>query len=287
MACRFDPGPGHHDAGTHPPPRGILVEAHLLAQRRDEAQRGSSGQPLEHRRFADGACPPGWLARQRWQETTLDTVVGIDVGGVGKGFHGVALHGNGRLTLHAVREAQAAAAWCRALEARVVAIDAPCQWSLTGSARAAEKALAALGIRTFATPRRAQAQGHPFYGWMLQGERLYEALRGSWRLFDGHAGPAFPLCCETFPHGVACALAGGIVPGKHKARLRRALLQAAGIDVSRLSCIDFVDAALCALAARALLLGDYQAHGDAREGFIVLPPWAEQAVGWVRGDKWW
>jgi hypothetical protein len=42
-----------------------------------------------------------------------------------------------------------------------------------------------------------------------------------------------------------------------------------------LSNIDLVDAALCALAAQALLAGRFQTYGDAREGFIVVPAWAK------------
>jgi predicted RNase H-like nuclease len=55
--------------------------------------------------------------------------------------------------------------------------------------------------------------------------------------------------------------------------VRRELLGEAGIVTKPLSNIDVVDAALCALAAQALLAGRFQTYGDAEEGFIVVPAW--------------
>ncbi|MFN3595003.1 MAG: DUF429 domain-containing protein, partial [Thiobacillaceae bacterium] len=146
-----------------------------------------------------------------------------------------------------------------------------CRWSLNGRSRPAERALAAVGIRAFATPSAAVAAQHPFYRWMLNGAALYAAIEPTWRLFDGGTVGNRPVCCETFPHAVACALAGCLLPARHKRTLRPALLEAAGIETGALNSMDDIDAALCALAARALLLGGFHAYGDPVEGFILVP----------------
>ncbi|MDW8324688.1 MAG: DUF429 domain-containing protein [Burkholderiales bacterium] len=198
-------------------------------------------------------------------------MAGIDVGGARKGFHAVALYGLGAVACFHAREAAAVVDWCRAQRARVVAVDAPCRWSATGKARAAERALAALGVRCFATPVEAVARSHPFYAWMCNGERLYAALTRHWRLFDGAVGAGGPLCCETYPHAVAWALAGTPVRARDKRELRRRLLDLAGVDTAGLVVQDYIDAALCALAARGLVHGQFRAFGDAAEGYIVVP----------------
>ena len=79
------------------------------------------------------------------------------------------------------------------------------------------------------------------------------------------------MCFETFPQAVACALAGEIVSAKYKSKVRRKLLSGIGIDTTSLPNIDFVDAALCAVAANYLLSGNVNAYGDMAEGFIVVP----------------
>lgn len=76
---------------------------------------------------------------------------------------------------------------------------------------------------------------------------------------------------ETFPHAMVCALAGKVVAAKPKADTRRKLLRGRGYDISVLSNIDFVDAALCALTAEAFLNNHLQCFGDKQEGFIVVP----------------
>lgn len=208
----------------------------------------------------------------RTQVATVDAcVVGIDVGGRRKGFHAVALDPVGRCERFASAEVAAVVDWCRAHGAQVIAIDAPCRWSLNGRSRLAERALAAVGIHAFATPSAAVALQHPFYRWMLNGAALYAAIEPGWPLFDGGAVAARPVCCETLPHAVACALAGRVIPARRKPGLRRALIEAAGIASRGLTGMDDIDAALCALAARALANGCFQAYGDPVEGFIIVP----------------
>jgi predicted nuclease with RNAse H fold len=201
-------------------------------------------------------------------------VVGIDVGGPRKGFHAVAIRDGVYHDQFVSPDPPTLATWCIQVGARAVAVDAPCRWSRTGRARPAERALAAEGIHAFATPSLAAAEGCDFYRWMLNGAALYRVIEAHFRLFDGGNAATGPICCETFPQAVACALAGKVVPARGKGAVRRDLLREVGIDTAPLANIDLVDAALCALAAQALLNGRYRTYGDATEGFIVVPAWA-------------
>jgi len=199
-------------------------------------------------------------------------VVGIDVGGLRKGFHAVALRQERIVGTCASKDAGTVAEWCENIDAQAIGIDAPCRWSATGRARQAERMLAAKGIFAFATPSREKAGSREFYRWMLNGADLYRHLERRYRLFDGHNRQAPGLVCfETFPHAVACVLAGTIVSAKSKRSIRRGLLREAGIDTSRLSNIDMIDAALCALTANYFLAGQITTYGDASEGVIVVP----------------
>ena len=220
------------------------------------------------------ALKSGPRGGRRRAPSRATVVVGIDVGGPRKGFHAVALRDGAYLDKFASREVPALAAWCIQAGALVVAIDAPCRWSRTGRARPAERALAAEGIHAFFTPSLGAAEGCAFYRWMHNGAALYEVIEPHFPLFDGGNAASGPICCETFPQAVACALAGKVVSARHKTTVRRELLGEAGIVTQPLSNIDVVDAALCALAAQALLTGRYKTYGDAEEGFIVVPAWA-------------
>ncbi len=185
---------------------------------------------------------------------------GIDVGGPGKGFHAVALrHGEVIDTFHSLDRA-GMASWVRRSGARAVGVDAPCRWRAGGRMRAAERELGELGFRCFATPVQATGEAHPFYAWMRNGLALYEALSG---------GPA--ACFETFPQAIACLLAGRMLSAGNKRTERRAVLEAAGIGAGALGSLDLVDAALCAVAARSYLRGDYRQLGDREGGFLLLP----------------
>ena len=183
-------------------------------------------------------------------------VVGIDVGGPRKGFHAVALRDGGYLANFPTLDAKLMACWCYELNASVIGIDAPCRWSITGRARPAERELAGEGIHTFATPTREAAENRDFYGWMRNGAELYSHIEPRYQLFDGSNAASRQVCFETFPHAVACAIAGKIVSAKQKRIVRPELLRDAGIDATRLTNIDLIDAALCALAANHLLAGD-------------------------------
>ena len=200
------------------------------------------------------------------------TVIGIDVGGERKGCHAVALHNGTFVATLAHSDPAVIVSWCRQLKAVVVAVDAPCGWSDGGASRLAERSLAIGGnkIFCFATPTRARANRSNFYKLVFNGARLYRQLVKHYVLFDGsrRAGQA---CFETFPHAVVCALAGRVVAARPKRETRRAALRKLGYDVSSLSNVDFVDAALCAVTADAFARGSYRLFGEKNEGFIVVP----------------
>jgi predicted nuclease with RNAse H fold len=202
-----------------------------------------------------------------------EVVAGIDVGGKAKGFHAVALaHGKYFAQMSSCDPGEVAA-WCNRVGARAVGIDAPIDWSKSGGARCAERELAASKIRCFSTPSERAAKSHPgdYFGWMLNGAALYKRIENHYRRFDGAGSARLPVCFETFPHAVACALAGKVISARNKAVVRRALLSDAGVDTDSLRSIDAVDAALCALAAVYFFRNEYETYGDRVEGFIVVP----------------
>jgi predicted nuclease with RNAse H fold len=202
------------------------------------------------------------------------TVVGIDVGGAHKGFHAVALRDRRFVDQITATDPTVIVAWCREHSAIVVAVDAPCEWSQAGLSRLTERELALLGkkINCFATPTRKNAENHTkgFYDWVFNGKRLYTHLRKNYPLFKGDPEKK-PTCIETFPHAIVCAMAGRVIPAKPKAKVRRTALQDRGYDDRSLPNIDFVDAALCAVAANEFRMGNHQLFGNPQEGFIVVP----------------
>jgi len=202
------------------------------------------------------------------------TFVGIDVGGRRKGFHAAALRQGAFIDVTKSQDPDVIVQWCLGRHACVVAVDAPCRWSRSGSSRRAEREMKLNGriVQCFKTPTRERAcsQGTGFYGWVLNGERLYQRLLSHYLLFDG-SQQAGMVVLETFPHAVACALKGGASDVRHKLQERRRTLRDRGYDDRRLSNIDFVDAALCSLTAEAYSNGSWQCFGDEEEGFIVIP----------------
>lgn len=201
--------------------------------------------------------------------------IGIDVGGSRKGFHAVALtDGAYTAQLHSA-DVQELVHWCRErIGARVIAVDTPCRWSTTGRMRPCERELMQQGISCFATPSLAQAEQHAsnYYGWMLCGAALVQALEACHPLLTGLPGTEQHCCFETFPHAITWHLRGGDAQARQKRPQRLALLQQAGIDTTALTSIDRIDAALCALAAHHLASGrPCQVYGEAESGLIVVP----------------
>jgi predicted RNase H-like nuclease len=199
-------------------------------------------------------------------------VVGIDVGAKRKGFHAVAMRDRGLVDCATHIDPAWIVRWCRRHYATIVAVDAPCKWSQSGSSRRAERDLRLPDgkIHCFSTPMRKQAINRGFYDWIFNAETLYRQLTADYPLFDGARGSG-PACIETFPHAVVCFMAGRIVLARPKARVRREALENSGYDTRGLANIDFVDAALCALAAEAFRTDRYHSFGDRAEGFIVVP----------------
>lgn len=212
-------------------------------------------------------------------------VAGVDVGGSTKGFHAVALRDGCYWDRFVSRSAAEIAQWCQALEASVIGIDAPCNWSADGRARPAERELMEQGIWCFSTPTKERAKNHPtnHYGWMLNGRELFDQLSESHPLFDGTVARRLPpLCFETFPHAIACKLERRTLSARNKRRDRSHLLQQAGIVIEPLVNIDLIDAALCALMAHYFALGHFSTHGEPKTGLIVVP---SQAVLPLRADN--
>ena len=145
-------------------------------------------------------------------------VIGIDVGGSGKGFHAVVLR-NGQFAPQHFTAATAVERWCMEQAAQVIAIDAPCAWATSGGSRIAERSLAVGGqtIQCFKTPARSSAQGRAFYGWVFNGEKLYRRLLLHYQLFDGTRLRG-NIVLETFPHAV-CRLHHGVETREAKSYL--------------------------------------------------------------------
>jgi predicted nuclease with RNAse H fold len=230
----------------------------------------SRGEPEGERRNStrESICHP-FARNSPLMGKTGWSVVGIDVGGLAKGFHAVALSEGEIIARFSTKDAHAMRKWACAHRAAAVGIDAPCCWG-SADGRAAERALAAQGIRSFATPSRARAEATPFYHWMLNGAHLYRSLAGAYPLFAGKR-PRGRVAFETFPHAIACALAGRHLAAHRKRSERRTVLEDAGIDTAPLPNIDCLDAALCALAASFFVAGEYRTYGEPASGLIVLP----------------
>lgn len=197
-------------------------------------------------------------------------VAGVDVGGEKKGFHAVALRDSEYMKRFASRDPKAVLSWLKDSGAQTIAIDSPCRWRPGAEQRRAERELNSRGIHCFSTPSHEESD-NSFYGWIHNGFNLYQAVEADFSLFAGQTSGSSQLCIETFPHAVACALAREVVSAKNKSAIRRLLLKERGVENSELSNIDYVDAALCALAADAYLASEFESYGDQAGGFIVVP----------------
>lgn len=158
-------------------------------------------------------------------------VVGIDVGGIRKGFHAAALRDGRYLDKFKAVDPEQVLSWCEEVNAAVIGIDAPCRWGgdCKGRTRGrkCEHELAQDRISCFATPGQERASSNRFYGWMINGALLYQVLGSRYPLYCGHELTG-SVCFETFPHAVACALAGHIVPARQKRIVRRVIAQGRG-----------------------------------------------------------
>jgi len=202
------------------------------------------------------------------------TVAGIDIGGDRKGCHLVILRDSEVICSTVSKDAQELHAACLAHDVLAVGIDSPCMWSAEGAGRSCERELARERIFSFSTPtrERALASTSGFYGWMFNGEKVYQAFAPTHPVMKTTSYQAGRVSFETFPHAVTCAMLGkGVASAKLKRTQRRALLEQLGISTAKLKSIDAVDAALCALTARCLVQGSVRAYGDTSQGLIFVP----------------
>ena len=140
----------------------------------------------------------------------------------------------------------------------------------------------AVRIRSFIILYAKYGDGHVSSVLRLDGQtepNSFRLLGPHYRLFDGRSTALSPVCFETFPHAVACVLAGRTLSAKQKRFDRRRLLGRAGIVTDSLANIDEVDAALCALTAQHFLAGTFKAYGDDAEGYIVVPSVLRYSAG--------
>jgi predicted nuclease with RNAse H fold len=190
--------------------------------------------------------------------------IGIDVGGRKKGFHAALIQDND-FEVKQLQSVEEALDWCKRDVAAVVAIDAPCMWSVSSNSRKCERELNYKGsvIQCFKTPTRDASLENDFYMWVHNGAELYERLR------------SLPRCevIETFPYAIHCFLEGTIYPrqGQSKVRARRTTLSRIGYDITNLTNTDYVDAALCAHVAQQFDRRKVWKFGDDAEGYIYVP----------------
>ena len=202
----------------------------------------------------------------------MTTALGIDVGGVRKGYDLVLLDDvrtvvetERHVTLEALR------GHIDAWRPDVVCIDSPPGWAIDAP-RATEAAVLALGLSLYRTPWVEDKKTNAFYAWMLAGFEAFSAARdASYPMYDGGASVQ-GTALEVFPHAIASVLHAARRPGDvRKHTWRREALSASGVDVAALRGSDQCDAALCALAGLLALEGTFCWAGEPSQGVIVLP----------------
>jgi len=198
--------------------------------------------------------------------------VGVDIGGLRKGFHAVANHNGNFFAKFHSQNVDEIVSWILNQKPSVVAVDAPSMFSLNGRSREAERLLLKQGVNCFFTPTRELAEKSHFYDWIFNGELLFQKL--NLPIFTG-VKTKLPCVIETFPHGIHLYFWENNVSIAPKASKKLAreitLSQKARYEISELSNIDFIDAALCAISADYFARNQFIAYGSNSEGYIVLP----------------
>jgi GNAT superfamily N-acetyltransferase/predicted nuclease with RNAse H fold len=189
------------------------------------------------------------------------TVVGIDVGGRRKGFHGCAVRGAEIIAgPQRLPDVASAVEWVAALGPVTVALDSPKTCAPAGeSSRADERALAraVCGIRW--TPERSLLAGNPYYEWVEHGLELYEALAA--------AGVPDDRLIECFPTA-AWTIWAGPREGRPRGEWSAEALAGLGLEglPSRRLSQDDRDAVAAALVARLHAEDRARAFGE-----IIVP----------------
>lgn len=170
-------------------------------------------------------------------------IVGIDVGGVKKGFHVSVLDlAEGFVDLRNFHTSEGIVDYMREFEAlKLVAIDCPPRAQIGGPrTRLAERQINQAGFKVQWTRRRPMEPDE----WMLNGEKLWKSLE--------KLSPQVQMI-ETFPTIVSSEL------GDCELVLPLKLLK--GGQVERAGYKDFIDSCLCAWAGMRYLRGEARGFG--------------------------
>jgi predicted nuclease with RNAse H fold len=182
--------------------------------------------------------------------------MGVDVGGRRKAFDVALLEDQRLVGLRQRQSVEDVVALVASARPSVVAVDSPRSCAAPGRThRPEEKALrdAVCGIRW--TPPRSQLDANPYYEWIVEGLRLYDALVHE----PVESIECFPTASWTCWHGAR--------NGRRRSVWTREALSARDLeDVPPRTNQDMRDAIAAALTARDYEQGRFQAFGD-----IVVP----------------
>jgi predicted nuclease with RNAse H fold len=182
--------------------------------------------------------------------------MGVDVGGRRKGFDVAVVEEQRLIGLWQRQSVEDVIGWVAMAGPAVVAIDSPRSCAAPGAThRPEEKELhgAVCGIRW--TPPRAELGANPYYEWIVEGLRLYDALHDQ----PVEVIECFPTASWTRWHGPRS--------GRRRSAWSREALDALGLENCPANTNqDMRDAVAAALTAR-----DYQRGRCQRFGEIVVP----------------
>jgi predicted nuclease with RNAse H fold len=182
--------------------------------------------------------------------------MGVDVGGTRKGFHAALVDNQRLLGLRQHQSVDEVVAWVASAKPMVVAIDGPRTCAPRGRThRPDEKQLrdAVCGIRW--TPALDALNANPYYSWIVEGLRLYDALADQ----SAQVIECFPTASWTIWHGRR--------NGRRRSVWTREALAARELeDVPSRTNQDVRDAIAAALTARDFSRGRFETFGD-----IVVP----------------
>src|SRR6187399_2459303 len=138
----------------------------------------------------------------------MATSLGIDVGGVRKGYDLVLLDDT-RGVLQSQRHVALGVlrGYIDAWQPDVVCIDSPPAWAIDAPRRT-EAYVLALGLSLYRTPWAEEAKANAFYAWMLSGfEAFAAASSAGYDMYDGGASVQ-GKALEVFPHAISSVLHG-------------------------------------------------------------------------------
>jgi predicted nuclease with RNAse H fold len=182
--------------------------------------------------------------------------MGVDVGGKRKAFDVALIEDRSLIGLRQRQSVDEVVTWLTQAKPTVVAIDSPSTCAPANAThRTAEKKLrdAVCGIRW--TPPRDKLNGNPYYEWIVEGMRLYDALRKQPLIVI----ECFPTASWTRWYGPR--------NGRSRAKWSGAALETLGLEGMPTSTNqDKRDAIAAALTARDYEQDHYEKFGD-----IVVP----------------